>query len=337
MKVATPRMWGPGKPRVLGIDPRAQAFHYRGKFGWRSFPGFQRHIRTFAKGSDKIWVTGTCVSCLAAAALTGKKILLSHHYHHFENRVSRLRWTAFYLAFGRRLDAITYPTEFTRNEALKIAPWLRGKTHIVRYGFDLHYENEERRLELKRAARTALGLPQDAFVVGNGGWLIPRKRFDVFLRTAQLVSRQIPQAKFMICGGGPEEGNLRNLARELGIADKVHFQGWVQDMVPYYQAWDALLFNTDFDTSPCTPLEAASHGCLCVASCCYGGLSEFIDDGRTGFLLNQHDVGKLADNLILLARNFDLALKIRREAIEQLRQKFSNESALNFYEAYFGA
>jgi glycosyltransferase involved in cell wall biosynthesis len=262
-------------------------------------------------------------------------VLLSHHYHHFEKKTSRLPWTAFYLVFGPRLDAITYPTEFTRQEALRIAPWLRGKTHVVRNGFDIHYTTEAQRLEDKRAARAELQMPQDALLMGNGGWLIQRKRFDVFLRTAQLVSRQIPKAMFYICGGGPEEARLRKLASELGIADRVHFQGWVQDMSPYYRAWDVLLFNSDFDALGCTPLEAASHGCLCVASVRYGGLSEFLKDGQTGFLLDQHDPEKLAGFVTRLAQDSEFALKIRRRAIEMLEQNFSNETALKFYENYF--
>jgi glycosyltransferase involved in cell wall biosynthesis len=337
LKVVTPRPWGLGKPRVLRVDPEARAFNYKGKFGWRSFPVFQRYVQTIGQHSHKIWVTGNCASCLAAARLTGKKILLSHHYHHFENRWSRLRWTLFYLAFGFRLDAITYPTEFTRNEALRIAPWLNGKTHVVRYGFDLHYQSEERMRELKRSARAALGIPQDAFVVGNGGWLIQRKRFDVFLKTAHEVSRQIPNSVFYICGGGPEENRLRRLAEDLGIAKKVHFQGWVQDMSNYYRAWDVLLFNTDFDTSPCTPLEAATYGCLCVASCRYGGLSEFLKHGQTGFLLNEHEPEKLAGFIARLAQDPVLALNIRQQAINLLAREFSNQKAVNFYVNYFGS
>jgi glycosyltransferase involved in cell wall biosynthesis len=334
LRVASPRPWGLGQSRVLRIDPAAEAFNYQGKFGWRSFPTFKRHVQAVCKDSDKVWVTGTCASCLAAAHLTGKKILLSHHYHHFENRTSRLRWTAFYLAFGNRLDAITYPTEFTRNEALRIAPWIKGKTHVVRYGFDRHYQSEPQLAESRRSARAALGIPQTALAVGNGGWLIPRKRFDVFLRTAQRVSQQLPNARFYICGGGSEESRLRTLAKELGLADKVHFQGWVQDMSVYYRAWDILLFNTDFDTSPCTPLEAATYGCLCVASCRYGGLSEFLKDGKTGFLLDEHNTGKLADDVVQLAQNPSLALTIRRQAIELIEQEFNNEKALKFYEDY---
>jgi glycosyltransferase involved in cell wall biosynthesis len=337
MRVATPRPWGPGGSRALRVDPEAQAFNYKGKFGWRSFPTFRRHVQKVCKSSEKVWVIGTCASCLMAARLSGRKTLLSHHYHHFENKFSRLRWTAFYLAFGFGLDAITYPTKFTRNEALRIAPWLRAKTHVVRNGFDIHYTTEEKRLADKRAARAELQIPQGAFLIGNGGWLIKRKRFDVFLRTAQQVSRQIPNARFYICGGGPEENNLRSLARELGIADRVHFQGWIQDMSPYYRAWDVVLFNSDFDALGRIPLEAASYGCLCVASCLYGGLSEFLTNGQTGFLLEQHDPEKLAGAIIRLALDPVLALEIRQRAVKLLEQEFSNEKALRFYENYFRA
>jgi glycosyltransferase involved in cell wall biosynthesis len=270
-----------------------------------------------------------------AARLTGKKVLLSHHYHHFENRTSRLRWTAFYLAFGSGFEAITYPTEFTRNEAVRIAPWLKKKMHVVRNGFDVHYSTEEKRLSDRRAARAELRMPPDAFLIGNGGWLIPRKRFDIFLRTAQQVARQIPNAHFYICGGGPEENRLRKLASELGIADRVHFEGWIQDLSVYYRAWDALLFNSDFDTLPCSPMEAASHGCICVASCVYGGISEFLRNDQSGFLYPQHDIRQLADALVRLSRDPDLALRIRRGAATLLENEFNNEKALKFYENHF--
>jgi glycosyltransferase involved in cell wall biosynthesis len=337
LRIATPRPWGLGEPLVKRVDAGAEAFDYRGKFGWRSFRHFHQRTKVVGENCDCLWVIGTCASCLAAARMTGRPALLSHHYAHFENRASWLRWMGFYLAFGAGLDGITYPTEFTRNEAIKIAPWLEPKTHVVRNGFDVHYFGEEQRLAARRAARAELQIPPDAFLVGNGGWLIRSKRFDVFLKTARHVLNQIPNALFHICGGGPEETHLRELARQSGIASQVHFAGWVKNMTPYYQAWDVQLFNTDFDALGCTPLEAASHGCLCVASCTYGGLWEFIKDGRTGFIIEQHDEFRLADAIARLARNPGLALQIRQRAARLLQRKFNHESALKFYENYFQA
>ena len=334
-RISSPRPWGSGRNRVLGVDPDARAFDYRGKYGWRSFQTFRAHSYIQSKASDHVWVIGTCASCLRAARQAGLKTILSHHYHHFEGRWSRIKWTAFYLIFGAGLDVITYPTEFTRNEALRIAPWLRRKMKVVRNGFAVHYTTEARRLELRHKARTALGIPHDTFVVGNGGWLIPRKRFDVFLHTAQKIASCIPKSVFYICGGGPEEQRLRQLSRNLGISHRVCFTGWMQDLTPYYQAWDAVLFNSDFDALGATPLEAASHGCSCVASCRYGGLSEFLKDGETGFFMEDHNPERLADDLCELARNPSLALTLRQNAVARLEREFSDEAALKFYEDYF--
>jgi len=335
LRIATPRCWGPGAAYVVKADSAAQAFDYRGKFGWRSYPKFRQHVRSLAKSSGCIWVIGACASCLAAARSTGRRVLLSHHYHHFENRWSRLRWTAFYLAFGPVLQAVTYPTQFTRNEALRIAPWLRSKFHVVRNGFQLHYRDEEERRTARQTARQKLGLPQDAFVVGNAGWLIKRKRFDVFLQTARHVLHKIPNAQFVICGGGPEEVALCAQAAELGIAHRVRFQGWVEELSLHYQAWDALLFNSDFDTLPCAPMEAASYGCVCVASSRYSGLSEFLKSGQTGMLFDKHDPEELADVLVKLARDPAFALHLRLGAAAKLKEEFSPDQGRQFYERYF--
>jgi glycosyltransferase involved in cell wall biosynthesis len=206
---------------------------------------------------------------------------------------------------------------------------------VVRNGFAVHYRTEEKRLEEQRQARLALRMPPDGFLVGNAGWWIKRKRFDVFLRTAQLVSRRIPNATFVICGGGPEKVTLRQMTQELGLANKVIFQGWVDDLSIFYRAWDALLFNTDFDTLPCTPMEAASYGCVCVASSLYGGLPEFLEHGRSGFLFRQHDPEKLAEALTQVVRDPSVALRLRRTAVRVLENEFSLEKGLRFYEDYF--
>lgn len=334
-RISTPRPWGGGRNRVLGVDPEARAFDYRGKYGWRSFQNFRAHTYIQSKASDRVWVIGSCASSLRAARQAGLKTILSQHYHHFEGRSSRIKWTAFYLIFGAGLDVITYPTEFTRNEALRIAPWLRRKMKVVRNGFSVHYTTEARRLELRHKARAALGIPHDMFVVGNAGWLIPRKRFDVFLHTAQKIARSIPKSAFYICGGGPEEQQLRQLSRNLGISHRVCFTGWLQDLTLHYQAWDAVLFNSDFDALGGIPLEAASHGCPSVASCRYGGLSEFLKDSETGFFMEDHDPERLADDLCHLARNPSLALTLRQNAAARLDREFSDEAALKFYEDYF--
>jgi glycosyltransferase involved in cell wall biosynthesis len=178
-------------------------------------------------------------------------------------------------------------------------------------------------------------LPQGAWIVGNGGWLIERKRFDVFLRTAAEIARQLPDSYFVICGGGPLEEQLKGLARDLGIADRVRFVGWVKDLTPYHQAWDVCLFNSEHDAIPTTPIEAASHGTLAVCSLGYGGLDEFLEHERNGFLIGRHDTGQLAAAVVTLAKDPALALQWRRAAAETLTAKFSRAAKAAQFQGFF--
>lgn len=330
-RFVTPRPFGPGKDRLTAVDSGASDFVYRGKFGWRSFAPFKERVASLASETEAAWVTGTGAAALAAIRKLPLRKVLSHHYHHFEKATSRFQWYSFYHLLCRGLDAVTYPTNFTRNEAISIAPWLKEKSHVVRHGYATHYRSEEERLELQRRARHNLNLPEDAFVVGNAGWLVQRKRFDVFLHTAQQVAEKNPAAYFVICGGGELETELKELARSLGIADRVRFTGWISDLVPYYQAWDVCLFNSDFDTLPCASIEPATHGCVFVGSLLYGGLGEFYQTGQNGILLREHDPRRLASELAALAKSPRMATEFRQASTEKLKAEYSVQQALDFY------
>ncbi len=334
-RLATPMPFGPGAEQARRFDGAMRDFPYRGRFGWRDFSAFRRHVHALAEECAQLWVTGTSAAALAALLGLKRPKLLSHHYHHFEGRYAALRWRGFYELLCRQLDAVTYPTAFTRDEALRIAPWLKNRAVVVPNGFTVHCDDEAERLRRRAAARRHLGLPDEAFVVGNAGWLIPRKRFDVFLRTVAHVAAARPEARFVICGGGPLEADLKRQAQVMGLAERVRFEGWVRDLTPHYQAWDALLFNSDFDTLPAAPMEAASHGCVTVASLLYGGLGEFLHHGRNGYIFPRHDEAAMAEALLSLAADPGHAAALRGAAIATLRQDFSNDRATAFYRDFF--
>jgi glycosyltransferase involved in cell wall biosynthesis len=246
-----------------------------------------------------------------------------------------VKWRAFYELVCRHVDTITYPTAFTRDEAVRISPGIAKRATVVPNGYEPQVANAAEWRAMRDAARLRLGFPPDAFIIGNAGWLIPRKRFDVFLETAAVLRTRLPQARFVICGDGPDRHALEALASRLGLSDVVTFAGWVSDLTDYYRAWDVLLFNSDFDTLPCAPMEAASHGCPTVASLVSGGLDEFIADERTGILLREHDTGRLADALALLATEESRLAALRVGALATLRANFSTEIGAQFYAERF--
>lgn len=332
-RVVTPRKFGPGEARIRRFDAGALDNDYRGKFGVFSQAAFEAKVRGRMVGATVGWVTGTDVACLRAARMTKLPVVLSHHYHHFEDRRGWAKWKLFYELLVRGPVEVTYPTDFTRNEAISICPWLESKSLVVRSHFPV--------FECFAADRTrtkaALGYDADTFLIGNAGWLIPRKRWDVFMETAAVVAGKLPQARFVICGGGPLEAELKQQAAQLGIADKVRFSGWVGDLAPYYRAFDVLLFNSDFDALGRTPGEAMGYGVVPVCSVKYGGLPELVEHGRNGFLISEHDPARLAGFIKSLHESGDLAADMVAAGKETLATKYSKEAAIGYYRDRFAS
>jgi glycosyltransferase involved in cell wall biosynthesis len=334
-RITTPRPFGDGKKFIDEFDPCARDFLYQGRFGWRSHTEFSRHVKELSRECSCIWVTGTCAASLAAIRRLKMPKVLSHHFHHFENRISWFKWKVFYELLCRDLVAVTFPTAFTCDEALRIAPWLKKKAHVVPNGFDVFFKGEEERLNLQQLARTHLELPSQAWIVMNGGWFIPRKRFDIFLKTAAKVKKRLPESYFVICGNGPLEGQLKRMSYDLGLTGSIRFTGWVEDLTPYYQASDVLLFNSDLDAFGCTPLEAAGHGAIVVASVIYGGLYEYIEHLTNGFLFNTHDVEGLTLSIIKASQDKVLCVNMREAGVRKLKTKYSFKNGIEFYKDIF--
>ena len=150
--------------------------------------------------------------------------------------------------------------------------------------------------------------------VGNAGWLIPRKRWDIFLQVAARVAAVLPNVRFLIAGDGPERDALEKLAAELGIADRVIWLGWQDHLEDFYQRLDVMLFNSDWDAVGRSPLEAMSYGVPVVASVIHGGLNEIITSEEYSYLIDRHDVSLLAGKIIELLQLPGLAAEVGRKA-----------------------
>ncbi len=268
---------------------------YLGKGGWRSYGLLKRRLREIK--ADGLIMTGHHLLAMTALGdiCRGHRIL-GINFHHTGVK-SPWEWRLIYHLACKRFDAITFPCDFIRKEAEGLYPPVARLAHTVRYPLAIPELPTPGR---KKAAREILGLPAERPVVGNAGWLIPRKRFDVFLRTAREILKKNPDALFVVAGDGIERESLERLAQELGIAASVRWLGWQRDMSVFYESLDVLLFNSEWDAMGLTPLEAMSYGVPAVCSVVNGGLGEVLSSERVGFLLPTHDVGALGNRVIEL-------------------------------------
>ena len=153
--------------------------------------------------------------------------------------------------------------------------------------------------------RQQLGL-EGMLVLGFIGSFYGYEGLSVLLRALPHLLAQSPSVRVLLVGGGPQEAELKRLAAELAIADKVVFTGRVahSEVKRYYDLVDALVYPrlsmrlTELVT-PLKPLEAMAQGRL-VAASDVGGHRELIRDGETGVLFKSNDPVDLAAKVLQL-------------------------------------
>lgn len=130
----------------------------------------------------------------------------------------------------------------------------------------------------REAAREHLGLPQDAWVVGNVGRLHPDKDQSTLIRGFALAQAALPSGSLLaIMGSGRLEASLKALAEELGVSASVRFLGQVANGRRYFKAFDVFALTSDHEPFGMVLLEAMAAGIPVVASNC-GGAPEVVQN-----------------------------------------------------------
>src|SRR6478672_10401101 len=98
------------------------------------------------------------------------------------------------------------------------------------------------------------------------GRLSAQKRPDLAVRVLERVRRRQPAAELHLVGGGDDEGAVRRLAGELGLAEAVRFLGRREDIPELLSRADCLLLTSDYESCPITVLEAMAASVPVVAT-----------------------------------------------------------------------
>ncbi len=159
-----------------------------------------------------------------------------------------------------------------------------------------------------RQFRQRHGIPDDRFVVGLVGLLIPWKGQRLFLEAVRQLIPKMPDALFAIVGGTPDEciayeQELREMAESPALKGRVIFTGHVKEMTTLYNGLDVVLSAS---TSP-EPLGTVVIESLTMARPLiapnHGGAVEMIEDGVTGLLFQANDAASLADAILRFHQN----------------------------------
>lgn len=233
----------------------------------------------------------------------------------------------------RRIDRIVaVSAEIREKLARKGVP--REKLVVIENGVDIDTFASLGSFD-RREYRRSLGIPPDAPVVGTLGRLTPQKGQEFLLRSAGIVRKRRPDAEFVIAGDGPLEQELKSLARELGIADRVHFLGFRGDTAKLLKAFDVFVLSSIDEGLPMAMLEAMASGTPVVVTA-VGEVPRVIVDGRNGWLVEPRNVEQLAERLTMLlsdpARQAACAALARETVVRGHSQEAMGRKYCDVYE-----
>lgn len=148
---------------------------------------------------------------------------------------------------------------------------------------------------------------------------------------------RFPGARLTIASDGPERATLERQAAELGLADAVHFQGWVEfDRMAWLlnSATVILVPSRAPEGFGLVALEAALMARPVVATRS-GALPEVVEDGETGLLVEKDDPRAMADAISTLLAHPDRAARMGEAGRRRARALFGLEHHIDSFDALY--
>jgi len=206
------------------------------------------------------------------------------------------RWTDHFIAVS----------EANARTGVALGIFERGAVSIIRSGIRI---GELRHPRGGPRLRDRLGIPQDAPLVTQVGNFKPQKAPLDFVRLAAAVAAAVPAAHFLMAGDGPLRPAARRLGERLGLGERLHLPGWLDDTPAMYSTTGVAVLTSRFEGLPRAAVEAVAAGVPIVATA-VDGTPEVVTDGVTGFLVDPGDVVGAARAVIRLLRDGDLAQRM---------------------------
>jgi sugar transferase (PEP-CTERM/EpsH1 system associated) len=287
----------------------------------RSFdPGWLKQAHRLLKERDihlmhsHEFATNVYASLLAK--ITGIPAVTTVHGKNYYGEKWRRRAAYRYAARHSTMVAVSHDMKRFLVERISIPP---DKLRVIHNGIDLGRYAEQ---QADRAIRKKLGIRDGQPVIGTIGNLFAVKGQVHLLRACRDVARVFPDLVLLIAGEGDQRGMLEKEASDIGMADRVKFLGFRDDVPSLLQAMDVFVLPSLSEGLPLSVLEALSLKKPVVASD-VGGIPEIIENGVTGYLVPPENPEALAEKITLLLQNPERAAVIGQAGRRRVEEDFS--------------
>ncbi len=237
-----------------------------------------------------------------------------------------------YLWGLRNADMIICVSRFTRDKLIKKHSIPPSKLRILNPCVDTDkFKPQNKNPELVKKYNL-----EGKKVILSVGRLSAQEQYkghDTVILSLKKIIEEVPEAVYLIVGDGDDRMRLENMAEELGLKEHVIFAGFVPEnlLVDYYNLCDVFVMPSKFGVKDgrymgegfgIVYIEAQSCGKPVIAGR-YGGSSDAVLHGETGYLVHPENSNEIAERIINILKNKRLSKRMGRKAREWVFANFS--------------
>ncbi len=189
------------------------------------------------------------------------------------------------------------------------------------------------KVDLVQQARQKLRILSDEQVIAVVGRLDTQKGQIYLLQAAVTILKELPKTRFLIVGDGPDMSMLKSFSQKEGIADRVIFTGFRENIPVLLAMADVAAIPSLHEGGPLTLFEAMNLYKPVVGTP-VGLMPEVIQEGETGFVVPCKNVDMLAQRLIQILLNPQLAQSMGEKAWQVCQNYDISKSVQRLDEIY---
>lgn len=220
--------------------------------------------------------------------------------------------------FYCKTDHIINQCQAMCDDLLTVYPQLINKTSVIYNPVAKHLEEYSCNHDLNTITK------QDYLLCV--GRLEKQKAFHYAIEAFSSLNKIYPALRLKIIGQGSLENELKQLAIELNIDNKIDFEGFQSDMIPYYLNAKATILTSLYEGFPNVLIESITLGTPIIAFDCPSGPREIIKPELNGYLVKY----KCIDNLVEMCNKF-LTKEIKSNDVLKTAKTYNIQAVVNKY------
>ena len=207
-------------------------------------------------------------------------------------------------------------------------PWLSKNKRAVIYNPFLYIADDCKQIELPMGAKL-----EKSWIVSMGRFTY-QKGFDILLSAFAKIVNSYPNWQLIILGKGQKLPEIKQLAEDLGLSDRVILPGEVKNPFPILRKAKVFVMASRFEGFPMSHGEAMACGLPVIATDCPSGPREIVRHGTDGLLVPNEDISALAQAMDSLMSNEEKRINLASRAPE-VTERFSLKNVMDCWEKLF--